>query len=191
MKTICPKCKKGKKYKNQSYCLICCRIIGKECYYKNKEKRLAKEHRRYSKKKDTILKQQREYYQQNKKKIRKRQKKYQSKNREDYKKWHKDWRIKNPKKLSFWSGQHQIRKRNAEGSHTFKEWEELKKQYDWTCPRCGKQEPEIKLTQDHIKSLNKGGTNWIKNIQPLCLKCNSFKNDRFTKKYKRKLAQGV
>jgi hypothetical protein len=62
------------------------------------------------------------------------------------------------------------------GSHTLQEWNELKRKYNYTCPHCGKKEPEIKLTQDHIIPLSKGGSNDIKNIQPLCKKGNSIKN---------------
>ena len=69
-----------------------------------------------------------------------------------------------------------VRKKGNGGSHTFEEWETLKAQYNWICPSCNKPEPEIKLTQDHIVPLVKGGSDNIENIQPLCGGCNSKKN---------------
>lgn len=78
-------------------------------------------------------------------------------------------------------GKRRAIKNKAEGFHTFGEWELLKKQYGYTCPSCGKKEPEIKLTEDHIIPLSKGGSNYIENIQPLCRNCNSKKQIKIIK----------
>ena len=66
----------------------------------------------------------------------------------------------------------------AEGSHTEEEWQELKAFYNYRCLCCGKQEPEIKLTRDHVIPLTQGGSDSIDNIQPLCARCNSKKTSR-------------
>jgi 5-methylcytosine-specific restriction endonuclease McrA len=73
------------------------------------------------------------------------------------------------------------RRKSASGSHTFDEWQTLKAQYDWKCPCCGKREPEISLSQDHIVPLSKGGSDNIENIQPLCLRCNITKHTKIIK----------
>lgn len=68
--------------------------------------------------------------------------------------------------------------RNAEGSHTLAEWNKLKEKFNNSCACCKKQEPEIKLTRDHVVPLIKGGSNYISNIQPLCQPCNGSKHTR-------------
>ena len=57
-------------------------------------------------------------------------------------------------------------------------WEQMKALYDFTCLCCGKREPEIKLTLDHIVPISRGGQTVVDNIQPLCMRCNISK---FTK----------
>ena len=66
------------------------------------------------------------------------------------------------------------------------EWENLKKKFNYKCLKCGKKEPAIKLTIDHIIPISKNGKNIIKNIQPLCRSCNSSKGNKiinYIKKY--------
>jgi len=76
---------------------------------------------------------------------------------------------------------YKARKHEAEGSHTFGEWELLKKQYGYRCPCCGRKEPKIVLTEDHIIPLSRGGSDYIENIQPLCGSCNCKKNTKVIK----------
>src|SRR5579872_4438656 len=71
-----------------------------------------------------------------------------------------------------------VMKLGASGSHTLAQWEELKMEFGYRCLDCGEVEPEIRLSEEHIIPLTKGGSDDISNIQPLCRGCNSRKYNK-------------
>ncbi len=79
---------------------------------------------------------------------------------------------------TFYKRRRKLLQKQIIGYHTFGEWELLKKQYGHICPCCKRKEPEIKLSEDHIIPISKGGSDNIENIQPLCISCNSKKNTK-------------
>ncbi len=87
----------------------------------------------------------------------------------------KEWNEKNHARRIYLNHVRYLRQMGAPGSHTLEEWEELKRRCGFACVACGRKEPDISLTEDHIKPLSKGGGDNIENIQPLCRSCNSRK----------------
>lgn len=67
--------------------------------------------------------------------------------------------------------------------YTAKEWRDLKEKYG-KCLSCGKKEPEILLTPDHVIPIINKGSNTIENIQPLCRTCNFKKNKHHETDYR-------
>jgi hypothetical protein len=61
------------------------------------------------------------------------------------------------------------------GSFTAEEWEAIKATQDYRCLACGRREPEIKLTVDHIIPVAMGGPSFAWNLQGLCDCCNKRK----------------
>lgn len=101
-----------------------------------------------------------------------------SKNKDYFKNRDKNLPEEKKRKLYWHRNLRNRMKRSASGNHSFKEWEKLKKDFNFSCVCCKKSEPEIKLTEDHIVPVSKGGSNDISNIQPLCKSCNCRKHDK-------------
>lgn len=88
------------------------------------------------------------------------------------------WRKGNSEKLRIKSGNRRARVHGNGGVIAEEEWQALKAYHNFTCLRCKRREPEIKLTLDHVKPIDLGGVNLISNSQPLCLSCNSWKRNK-------------
>lgn len=160
---------------------------------KDKQKQYLKEYsKEYRlKNKEKIKQYYKEYYKswkiENEEKEKESNKTKRENNREYYseyiKKYIPNWKKNNKDKISFYSKSRRARKFENGGSHTLSEWEELKIKHNFTCICCGRKEPFEEqyykyLTEDHITPLSKGGSDNIDNIQPLCFKCNSVKNNK-------------
>lgn len=66
-----------------------------------------------------------------------------------------------------------LAKARKKGTHTKNEWEAMKAYFDYICVRC--YETTLPVEKDHIIPLYLGGSDSIKNIQPVCAKCNASK----------------
>lgn len=84
-----------------------------------------------------------------------------------------------PEKIRVWNMNYIARKKNAEGTFTTQEWEDILKRNNYKCLMCGTKD---RISIDHIIPLSKGGTNYIENIQPLCLSCNCRKSNKILPK---------
>ncbi len=120
----------------------------------------------------------RAYYLANKEKILGKNKMHHDAPRDERQEYMKEWRAQNGEKMKVHHKNRHARKRGATGRYTPLEWATLKEAYDYKCLRCGRQEPEITLTVDHVVPLVHGGANDVANLQPLCASCNSWKHDR-------------
>ena len=96
--------------------------------------------------------------------------------------YNKEWRKKNPDKVQASRHRRRAKLKGSGGSFTEQEWKDLCEKYDNTCLRCGK---KTKMTVDHVVPISKSGTNFIGNIQPLCLSCNSVKGNRNSTDYRK------
>ena len=117
-------------------------------------------------------------------KIKKKQHKYYIMNKEYLTAYRKHYNNINKEKLTEYNSIRRANERAKKNGNTdkltIKDWRKLKTDYNYTCVCCAKQEPEIKLTLDHIIPLSTGGRNIFDNIQPLCNSCNTKKHCKAT-----------
>ena len=88
------------------------------------------------------------------------------------------YRARHPEKVTQKNHRQLAKRHHVSGTFTADEWIAIKQRYDLRCLACGRREPEIKLTPDHVKALSEGGENTAQNIQPLCQPCNARKGKK-------------
>lgn len=145
-------------------------------YPQNKESYKRRGKRRYSEKKELIQTQGKQWHSANKETVNARRKKRYHQNPAIEIEKTQQYASAHPEKIQVYNYNKNERRRNAKGRFTPQEWIALKAYCNNTCLCCGRSEPEIKLTIDHIIPLILGGSNTIDNIQPLCKSCNSSKS---------------
>lgn len=84
------------------------------------------------------------------------------------------WTIKNKFSKSVMNRNWNAKKLGANGSFTAEELLKKITELEKRCGYCLEGEP---YTIDHILPISKGGSNYIDNIMPACLKCNGQKRD--------------
>jgi 5-methylcytosine-specific restriction endonuclease McrA len=191
MKKICTSCKKEKQiedfHKGSYHCKECRKIE----YKKNHTKFINTSKEYYA----NNRKKMKQYYQDNKERIQSVHRKYREENKEKVKLSNLRYRIEQD---AFVKKSKRIYKKTLKGKAnaimnqikrnnqlknvvytlTADQWEEIKKLQNYTCLHCGKSEPEIKLTMDHIIPISKRGDHTKENIQGLCRSCNARKLNR-------------
>jgi 5-methylcytosine-specific restriction endonuclease McrA len=101
---------------------------------------------------------------------------YRDANRERVRERMYEYRRANAERYAQHSRNRRAHLSNIEGSHTLIQWQNLKSYYMDQCLCCGIVPDN--LTADHIVPIVKGGSNYISNIQPLCISCNSKKGTK-------------
>lgn len=169
-------------------CKLCTRINSKKYYYNNRKKRQQGAIQYYILHKNEKKQYNKEYQKNNLIRFRQNGKRWRDKNKIRERLRMKEWEKNNPDKVR----EKRRRRRNLElhtkGLHTEQEWQEKKKEYNYRCAYCGIHENALKkkytyknwwsLTEDHIQALSKNGSDYITNIIPACISCNSSKNNK-------------
>ena len=99
-----------------------------------------------------------------------------TKHRDRYARHNREWRHKNKDRSNFIKIKRIGSMRANGGTHTYEQWQFVLSCFDYRCAGCNRN--FIKLTEDHMVPITKGGTNWIDNIQALCQSCNSSKRQK-------------
>jgi 5-methylcytosine-specific restriction endonuclease McrA len=95
--------------------------------------------------------------------------------------YQRNWVGRNRTKKRDGISRYWARKRGASGFHTFEQWMARVEYFGWRCVYCKLALTVKTLTQDHVKPISKGGSDWASNLVPACKGCNSSKSNKWGK----------
>lgn len=173
----CTHCGTSDWYRNGN-CKQCQSEYSRRYRQKNQQAVRERKQKYYRQNRDTERKKGQIYYQNNQEKIKANTRLYREGHPGKHIGYNRRYDQANPEKVAAKNHRRRTKKAGNGGSYTSQEWKDLCVYYDHRCLRCGKQEPKIKLTVDHVLPLDLGGPNNLDNLQPLCGSCNSWKGNR-------------
>lgn len=97
--------------------------------------------------------------------------------RDQYKATKREWSRNNRDKVALKARRRRARHAGAEGSHTLLDLARIRRLQNDRCAYCSTDLAGAGYV-DHIVALANGGSNWPRNLQLVCLRCNSSKRVR-------------
>jgi 5-methylcytosine-specific restriction endonuclease McrA len=142
------------------------------------------ERRRYWERPEAMRATRRKAYRKNAREHNRKVKIYQQKHPESVRRWKKKWEAANPEARRAVVANNKALRRKAQGRFTASDLLAKYSFHGWRCYLC-----EIPVTlktshPDHRKPISRGGSNWIANIAPACIKCNLRKNNKTESEYR-------
>lgn len=156
-------------------CKVCESERKKKEYHINAETHRTRKRQFYQDHKKERNSYNRKYYADNTKALCDYQRRYRNENAEKLQIQRKTRYIANPDIFKARANIRRIRMERLSEHFSAIQWKDLCTFYNYTCLRCGRREPDIVLSPDHVIPIARGGSNSIRNIQPLCLACNKKK----------------
>lgn len=101
---------------------------------------------------------------------------YRSANRDKYRDTDRRYRLAHPEQKRDKEQRRRARKRELPATLTREQWAAILAAFKHKCAYCGAK--GVKLQQDHVTPVSKGGGYTVENIVPACKSCNSKKRDK-------------